>query len=103
MNLKVTQKYISSASKDAPGEHYTLTCTEPERRVSPGAYRHYAFYRSPRGSEVASDIGYGTGPYHPLAPDGDLFRIVKAAVEEYDARAAGGVPGDLEGYASSRR
>ena len=85
MNLKVTQKYISSASKDAPGEHYTLTCTEPERRISPDSYRYYAFYRSPRGSEVAGDIGYGTGPYSRLAADGDLFRAVKATVEQYDA------------------
>ena len=85
MDLTVTRKYISSDGKAAPGEHYTLKCTEPERRVSPDSCRHYAFYRSPKGSEVAQDIGYGTGPYTRLASDGDLFRIVKAAVEQYDA------------------
>ena len=53
--------------------------------MSPDSCRHYAFYRSPKGSEVAQDIGYGTGPYTRLASDGDLFRIVKAAVEQYDA------------------
>ena len=86
MDLKVTRKYVPPAgSLNAPGEHYTLVCTEPERRVARDAYRHYSFYRTARGSEVAGDMGYGTGPYGRLASEGDLFRIVKAAVEQYDA------------------
>lgn len=86
MDLKVTRKYVPPAgSTDAPGEHYTLASTGPERRVSPNSYRHYSFYRTARGREVAQDIGYGTGPCHRLASDGDLFRAVKAAVEQYDA------------------
>lgn len=88
MNLAVTNKYISSdGSKGAPGEHYTLACTQAERLIAgTPAYRHYAFYRSVRGSEVAQDIGYGSGPGHTLTPDGGLFRAVKTAVEEYDEK-----------------
>ena len=87
MQVKVLEKYIPAvASGEAPGEHYTLVCTEPDRRVSPDSYRHYSFYRTPRGSEVAGEMGYGTGPYHRLEPDGPVFAIVKAAVEAYDAQ-----------------
>jgi hypothetical protein len=82
---QVTRKYVPPAgSVDAPGEHYTLKRTEPDRHVSPTAYRFYSFYRTPKGSEVAGEMGYGTGPYYRLASDGDIFRALKEAVEKYD-------------------
>ena len=77
MNYKVTQKYVPAAgSVRAPGEHYTVT-NESSRD---SWFREVSFYRSPHGSEVAVD---GTG--HPLATDGDIFRAVREAVEQYDA------------------
>jgi hypothetical protein len=86
VTYKVICKYVPlTGSADAPGEHYTLQAAEPERRVSATAYRHYSFYRTPKGSEVAADIGYsGDGTYWPLAKDGDIFRALKETVEQYD-------------------
>jgi hypothetical protein len=97
---KVTRKYIPApGSADAPGEHYTLQAAEPDRHVSPAAYRQFSFYRSPRGGEVAGDLGYSGSRYWPLASDEDAFRQVKAAVEEYDKAEALSRPGlsELEG------
>jgi len=84
---KVVSKYVPPAAtaEFAPGEHYILVCTEPERHVGPDAYRHYSFYRTRRGSEVASDLGYHVGQLrHPLAKDGEIFLAIKEAVERYD-------------------
>lgn len=53
--------------------------------MSPAAYRFYSFYRTPKGSEVAGDIGYsGATLYYRLDKDGDIFRALKEAVEKYD-------------------
>lgn len=87
---RVVSKYVpppnSMGQGVPPGEHYTLVCTEPERHVGPDAYRHYSFYRTPKGSEVAVDLGYsaGTSIQYRLAGDGDLFRLIREAVERYD-------------------
>jgi hypothetical protein len=77
MTYKVTRKYVPPAgSVKAPGEHYTVVTTA---RDVPPYFREVRFYRTAAGREVASD---GIG--HPLAPDGDLFRQVRAAVEQYE-------------------
>jgi hypothetical protein len=78
MVYKVARKYVPPAGKAMPpGEHYTVV---NESREVPSFYREISFYRTAAGREVATDgIGY------PLAQDGDLFRLVKAAVERYDA------------------
>lgn len=88
MSIEVIRKYIPPAgSTSAPGVHYTLRETVPDRRVAPDAYRHYSFYRTSAGSEVACEIGYGTGPEYRVACDGNLFRRLQAAVESYDSQA----------------
>lgn len=72
-------------SVDAPGTHYTLRRTEPDRFVGRDAFRQYSFYRTPRGSEVAGDLGYGGATlYYRLDKDGDIFRALRSAVEKYD-------------------
>jgi hypothetical protein len=89
MTYQVTRKYVPPpGSIQAPGEHYTLQRTAPDRRISPAAYRQYSFYRTPKGSEVAGDLGYAGDNYWRLDPDGCIFRELKAAVEEYDRREA---------------
>lgn len=87
---QVIRKYVPPAgSTDAPGEHYTLQRTEPDRRIGGDAFRQYAFYRTPRGSEVAGDLGYsGATLYYRLDKDGDIFRTLKEAVEKYDQEEA---------------
>ena len=86
MMYQVTSKYVPpSGSGVAPGEHYTLQRTEPDRFVGRDAFRQYSFYRTPRGSEVAGDTGYSRATlYYRLDKDGDIFRALKAAVEKYD-------------------
>jgi hypothetical protein len=77
---EVTEKFTATApSSHAPGEHYRVE--DPARGVT--YFRVIAFYRTPRGGEVAVD---GTGC--ALASDGGLFREVKAAVERYDEEAS---------------
>lgn len=90
---QVTRKYVPPpGSIDAPGEHYTLQRTEPDRFMGRDAFRQYSFYRTARGSEVAGDTGYsGATTYYRLDRDGDIFRALKAAVEEYDQESSGGV------------
>lgn len=75
MSYKVTRKYVPPAGQVVPGEHYTVT--DPDFGVS--WFREISFYRTPTGREVATD---GIG--HPLASDGEIYRAVRAAVEEYD-------------------
>jgi len=74
MTYKVTRKCVLTEDIRAPGEHYKVT--DPDQST----FRKIWFYRSPTGREVATDNNNGC----PLSPDGDLFRAVKAAVEEYD-------------------
>lgn len=82
---RVTARYVPPAgSVDAPGEHYTLQRTRPERFAGRMAHRTYAFYRTPHGREVAGELGYGAGPYFRLAGDGEIFRALKETVEAYD-------------------
>ena len=75
MAYKVTRKYVPPAGQVIPGEHYTVT--DPDCGVS--WFRTISFYRTPTGREVATD-----GAHWRLPKDGEIFRLVKAAVEEYD-------------------
>jgi hypothetical protein len=76
---KVTRKFTGLAdSFQAPGDHYHLV---NETAAPSDPFRLVNFYRTPRGREVAT---YGQGMEDRLAPDGDLFRHVKTAVEAYD-------------------
>jgi hypothetical protein len=77
MIYKVTCKDVVPAGKAAPpGDHYVLTTDAPD---APSFYRRIFFYRTPAGSVVATD-----NQGWRLLEDGDLFRLVKAAVERYD-------------------
>jgi hypothetical protein len=76
MGYRVTRKFMPPpGSVHAPGEHYEVE--NPQSGTS--LYRTCYFYRTPRGSELATDkLG------ERLASDGDLFRAVKEAVDAYD-------------------
>lgn len=79
MPYKVTRMFTGGAdSFQAPGDHYHLV---NEAAALSDPFRLVNFYRTPRGREVAT---YGQGMKDRLAPDGDLFRQVKKAVEAYD-------------------
>lgn len=79
MPYKVTRKFTGGAdSLQPPGDHYYLV---KETAALSDPFRSVNFYRTPHGREVAT---YGRGMEDRLAPDGDLFRQVKAAVETYD-------------------
>jgi hypothetical protein len=76
----VTSKFVPPAGQTAPGEHYTVK--DPE--LGESVFRQVHFYRTPRGRETAEDaIGVR------LQDDGDVFRLVRAAVETYDAEREG--------------
>jgi hypothetical protein len=80
---KVTRKFTGGTdSFQAPGDHYHLV---NEAAALSDPFRLVNFYCTPRGREVAT---YGQGMEDRLAPDGDLFRQVKAAVEAYDQEHA---------------
>lgn len=87
MTYKVTRKYVPivGTSEFAPGEHYRLVSTVPDRHVGRDAYRQFSFYRTPKGSEVAGDLGYSGGNYWEVAKDSPTFRDLKQAVEEWEA------------------
>lgn len=76
MAYEVTDRHVPYAGEGgrAPGVHYTVE--DPSRD---SWFQRISFYRSPGGREVATDV-IGVR----LADDGDLFRSVRAAVEEYD-------------------
>lgn len=59
----------------APGTYYTVE--DPDGGVP--WFRTITFYRAPSGAEVATDT-HG----EVLMNDGDLYRLVLTAVEEYD-------------------
>jgi hypothetical protein len=76
---KVTRKFTGGTdSFQAPGDHYHLV---NEAAALSDPFRLVNFYRTPGGREVAT---YSRGMEDRLAPDGDLFRHVKTAVEAYD-------------------
>lgn len=76
----------SGLTGKAPGIHYYLQATEPDRRVSQNSYRHYSFYRTPKGSEVAGSYGYGNGPYYGIPGDSPIFHDLKRVVEDYEQK-----------------
>lgn len=83
--IEVTRKRTERAgtSGHAPGEHYTLRRREAGR-PSPGGYRYFTVYRSPRGGLVAGDIGCNGAYWMMLASDSPVFAELAAAVEAYD-------------------
>ena len=76
MAYEVTGKYVPPAGSIVPpGEHYSLIDEQATSRV----FREANFYRTPRGREIATDRRG-----HPLAPDGDLAKQIREAIDAYD-------------------
>lgn len=90
MELVVLRKYVPpTGGADAPGEHYTLKNLRAETHIAgQPCHRHYRFYRTKRGREVAADTGFDAESryYWPIADDSPVFAAIKAAVEAWEAK-----------------